>query len=145
MSSALDRLKALTSKITSFEGSRKENMAQLRSLYQRLGIEAKIPSFDDLFEYKAMNVTGLSLQADDLGAIKENRYVQIICISYDKKAKAQKSKNTSLGYFGRSDLIDENLKNDVVKFILCWRFEKSFITLEHYHDMISAVDNAAAS
>jgi len=145
MSSALDRLKALTSKITSFEGSRKENMTRLKELYERLKIDAKIPNFEDLFEYKAMNVTGLSLQADDLGSIKENRYVQIICISYDKEAKGQKSKNSSLGYFGRSDLIEDGLKNDVVKFILCWRFEKSFITLEHYHDMISAVDNAAAS
>ena len=144
MSSALDRLKALTSKITSFEGSRKENMTQLKELYERLKLDTKITDFQDLFEYKAMNVTGLSLQAEDLGAIKENRYVQIICITYDKEAKGQKSKNSSLGYFGRSDLIDENLKNDVVKFILCWRFEKSFMTLEHYHEMISQVHDGAA-
>ncbi|MDF1880105.1 hypothetical protein JHD50_02110 [Sulfurimonas sp. MAG313] len=144
MSSALDRLKALTNKITSFEGSRKENKQKLQELYNRLNIQEKIPNFDDLFEYKAMNVTGLSLQAEDLGVIKENRYVQIICISYDKAAKGQKSKNSSLGYYGRSDSIDEALKNDVVKFILCWRFEKSFMTLEHYNDMISRVNNAAS-
>lgn len=144
MSSALDRLKALTSKITSFEGSRKENREKIRELYTRLKIDVKIPNFEDLFEYKAMNVTGLSLQSDNLGAIKDNRYVQIICISYDKEAKGQKSKNSSLGYFGRSDLIEEGLKKDVVKFILCWRFEKSFMTLEHYHDMISMVDNEAS-
>jgi len=144
MSSALERLKALTSKITSFEGSRKENKEKLRALYLRLKIDEKIPDFEDLFKYKAMNVTGLSLQAEDLGVIKENRYVQIICISYDKTAKGQKSKNSSLGYFGRSDSIEENLKNDVVKFILCWRFEKSFMTLEHYHDMISTVDSLAS-
>ena len=142
MSSALDRLKALTNKITSFEGSRKENLVKLRDLYARLKIDEKIPNFEDLFEYKAMNVTGLSLQAQDLGAIKENRYVQIICISYDKEAKGQKSKNSSLGYFGRSDSIDEAVKKDVIKFILCWRFEKSFMTLEHYNDMISTVDAA---
>lgn len=143
MSSALDRLKALTNKITSFEGSRKENLAKLKDLYIRLKIDEKIPVFEDLFEYKAMNVTGLSLQAGDLGKIKENRYVQIICISYDKEAKGQKSKNSSLGYFGRSDIIDEIVKKDVVKFILCWRFEKSFMTLEHYNDMISTVDAAS--
>ncbi|HIC44880.1 MAG TPA: hypothetical protein EYO73_11590 [Sulfurimonas sp.] len=143
MSSALDRLKALTSKITSFEGSRKENLAKLKALYIGLKIDEKVSTFEDLFEYKAMNVTGLSLQAQDLGAIKENRYVQIICISYDKEAKGQKSKNSSLGYFGRSDSIDKALKNDVVKFILCWRFEKSFMTLEHYNDMISTVDAAS--
>jgi len=143
MSSALDRLKALTNKITSFEGSRKDNLIKLKDLYARLKIDEKIPIFEDLFEYKAMNVTGLSLQAQDLGAIKENRYVQIICISYDKEAKGQKSKNSSLGYFGRSDSIDEAVKKDVVKFILCWRFEKSFMTLEHYNDMISTVDAAS--
>lgn len=143
MSSALDRLKALTNKITSFEGSRKENLIKLKDLYIRLKIDEKIPTFEDLFEYKAMNVTGLSLQAQDLGAIKENRYVQIICISYDKEAKGQKSKNSSLGYFGRSDSINDAVKKDVVKFILCWRFEKSFMTLEHYNDMISTVDAAS--
>ncbi|PHR57887.1 MAG: hypothetical protein COA44_05320 [Arcobacter sp.] len=143
MSSALDRLKALTNKITSFEGSRKENIAKLKDLYKRLKIDEKIPKFEDLFTYKAMNVTGLSLQAQDLGAIKENRYVQIICISYDKEAKGPKSKNSSLGYFGRSDSISEAVKKDVVKFILCWRFEKSFMTLEHYNDMIATVDAAS--
>jgi len=128
MSTALDRLKALTSKISSFETARKDNMQTLKELYVFLKIDEKIPDFKALFEYKAMNLTGLSLQAEDLGVIKENRYVQIICISYDKQAKGQKSKNSSLGYFGRSDAIDEALKNAIVKFILCWRFEKSFIT-----------------
>ena len=141
MSSALDRLKALTSKISSFETARKENMQTLKDLYVFLKIDEKIPEFKQLFEYKAMNLTGLSLQAEDLGVIKENRYVQIICISYDKQAKGQKSKNSSLGYFGRSDSIDENLKNAIVKFILCWRFEKSFITLEHYHGMIESLND----
>lgn len=141
MSSALDRLKVLTNKISSFETARKDNMQVLRDLYLELKIDVKIPDFDALFEYKAMNVTGLSLQAEDLGAIKENRYVQIICIAYDKEAKSKKSKNSSLGYFGRSDTIEEGLKNAIVKFILCWRFEKSFITLEHYHDMITQVNN----
>jgi len=142
VSSALDRLKVLTNKISSFETARKENMQVLKDLYSQLKIDEKIPKFESLFEYKAMNVTGLSLQAEDLGKIKENRYVQIICIAYDKEAKSKKSKNSSLGYFGRSDAIDEGLKNAIVKFILSWRFEKSFITLEHYHDMISQVNDA---
>jgi len=141
MSSALDRLKALTNKISSFETARKDNMQRLKELYVFLKIDEKISDFEDLFAYKAMNVTGLSLQAEDLGAIKENRYVQIICIAYDKEAKGQKSKNSSLGYFGRSDTIEEGIKKAVVKFILAWRFEKSFITLEHYHEMIHTVNN----
>jgi hypothetical protein len=116
-------------------------MQSLKELYVFLKIDEKIPEFKLLFDYKAMNLTGLSLQAEDLGVIKENRYVQIICISYDKQAKGQKSKNSSLGYFGRSDSIDENLKNAIIKFILCWRFEKSFITLEHYHSMIESLND----
>lgn len=141
MSSALDRLKALTSKISSFETARSENMQILRSLYLQLKIDDKIPHFEDIFEFKAMNITGVSLQEEDLGEIKDNRYVQIICISYDKEARGSKSKNSSLGYFGRSDAIDEDLKKSIVKFILCWRFEKSYMTLEHYHDLISKINN----
>jgi len=143
MSSALDRLKALTSKISSFETARKNNMQSLKELYELLKIDAKIPNFEDIFNYKAMNLTGVSLHEDTLGEIKDNRYVQIICISYDKTAKGQKTKNSSLGYFGRSDAIDKNLKNQIVKFILCWRFEKSFITLEHYHGMITTINDNA--
>lgn len=119
MSSALDRLKALTSKISSFETARSENMKVLKNLYYHLKIDDKISCFEDIFKYKAMNLTGVSLQEGDLGSIKQNRYVQIICISYDKDAKGQRSKNSSLGYFGRSDTIEEELKKSIVKFILC--------------------------
>lgn len=137
MSSALDRLKDLTSKITSYELARKENGKQLRSLYSRLHIDKKVTDFDDIFEYKAINLSGFSLNSDELGAVKEGKYAQIIAISYDKDAVV-KNKNVSLAYFGRAEKVEVELREEIIRFILCWRFEKSFRTLEHYHTMIGS-------
>ena len=50
-----------------------------------------------------------------------------------------KSKNVSLAYFGRVENVDVELKNKVVEFIIRYRFEKSFITLEHYHDILGDI------
>ncbi len=139
MSSALDRLKNLTAKITSYELSRKENVKALENLYEALNINDKVISFEDLFQFKAINLSGISLNSDDLGAIKEKKYVQIIAITYDKTSKV-KNKNSSLGYFGRSEKLDAALKQQIIAFVLRWRFEKSFMTLEHYHGMINTLE-----
>jgi hypothetical protein len=135
LSSALDRLKNLTAKISSYELARKENMAALEALYARLAIDEKVPDFADLFAYKAMNLAGISLSDESLGAPHEGKYVQIIAITYDKDAKVR-NKNSSLGYFGRAEKLEPSLRDAVVAFILRWRFEKSFRTLEHYHTML---------
>lgn len=134
MSSALDRLKNLTNKISSYETARKENLTLLKKLFEELGIDKKIENFSSLFDFKAINLSGASLQKESLGEIKEGKYLQILAISYDKNA-TQKSKNISLAYFGRVENVDTDLKNRVVEFIIRYRFEKSFITLEHYHEM----------
>ncbi len=138
MSSALDRLKDLTSKITSYELARKENSKQLRKLFIRLHIDEKVADFDDIFDYKAINLSGFSLNAEELGAVREGKYAQIIAISYDKDAVV-KNKNVSLAYFGRAEKVEAELREEIVRFILCWRFEKSFRTLEHYHTMIRSL------
>jgi len=138
VSSALDRLKHLTARMTSYELSRKENVKALEALYDKLLISDKVAAFEDLFAFKAMNLSGISLNSESLGAIKEKKYVQIIAITYDSTSKV-KNKNSSLGYFGRSEKIDAALKNEIVAFVLRWRFEKSFMTLEHYHDMINTL------
>ncbi|MBA1438301.1 MAG: hypothetical protein FAF05_04820 [Epsilonproteobacteria bacterium] len=137
MSSALDRLKNLTDKIaiSNYELARKENKERLKELYKEIGIDQKVQSFEDLFLFKAINLSGASLQAEDLGAIKEGRYLQILAISYDKEAKV-KTKNISLGYFGRAENVEPAFKDKVVEFIIRYRFEKSFMTLEHYHIML---------
>ncbi len=135
MSSALDRLKNLTNKISSYEMARKENLKVLRNLFSEIGIDKKVEVFEDIFSFKAINLSGASLLAENLGEIKEGKYLQILAISYDKDA-AVKSKNISLAYFGRVENVDTLLKDKVVEFIIRYRFEKSFMTLEHYYGML---------
>ncbi len=137
MSSALDRLKNLTNKISSYEMARKENLRVLKDLFVEVGINKKIENFEDIFEFKAINLSGASLLNDNLGEIKEGKYLQILAISYDKEAIV-KSKNVSLAYFGRVENVDTVFKDKVVEFIIRYRFEKSFITLEHYHTMLES-------
>jgi len=135
MSSALDRLKNLTNKISSYELERKENLKKLENLFDRLALSAKVPEFKQLFDFKAINLSGASLLSENLGEVKEGKYLQILAIGYDKNAVV-KSKNLSLGYYGRAENVDVELKNKIVEFIIRFRFEKSFMTLEHYHDML---------
>jgi phosphoglucomutase len=135
MSSALERLKNLTNKISSYELARKNNVERLRELFTEIGIDEKVDDLETLFNFKAINLSGVSLQEDTLGAIQEGKYLQILAISYDKTATV-KSKNISLAYFGRVESVDEVLREKIVEFVLRFRFEKSFMTLEHYHGML---------
>jgi len=134
VSSPLERLKALTTKIASYELARKENMRNLSTLFVKLDFTPKVGEFDALFEFKAINISGISLADEDLGSIKEGKYLQVIGIKYDKEAKV-KNRKISLGYYGRVEKVDEALRNDIVRFIITWRFEKSFRTLEHYYTL----------
>ncbi|MBU0720743.1 hypothetical protein KJ877_05330 [bacterium] len=135
MSSALDRLKDLTNKISSYEMARKDNIAILKKLYTEIGINKKVEDFSGLFEFKAINLSGASLLSENLGEIKKGKYLQVLAIAYDKDA-AVKSKNISLAYYGRAENVEGELKDKVVEFIIRYRFEKSFITLEHYYEML---------
>ncbi len=137
MSSAIDRLKNLADKITSYEKVRKENMSSLRVLFEDIGVSKKVDRFEDIFEFKAINLSGASLLEDSLGEIKEGKYLQILAISYDKEATT-KSKNISLGYYGKSESVESELKDKIVEFIIRYRFEKSFMTLEHYNGMLNS-------
>jgi hypothetical protein len=143
MSSALERLKNITNKISSYELARKENLAQLQKLFHTIGIDKKISNFSDIFNFKAINLSGVSLNEENLGEIKEGKYLQILAISYDKEAKV-KSKNISLAYFGRVESVDEKLREQVVEFVIRFRFEKSFINLEHYYTMLKKFDTKDA-
>jgi len=135
MSSALDRLKSITNKISSYERARKENLTLLQNLYNELSINEKVEEFGDLFNFKAINLSGASLLSENLGEIKKGKYLQILAIGYDRDAVV-KSKNISLGYFGKAENVDEEVKNKIVEFIIRFRFEKSFMTLEHYYTML---------
>jgi len=135
VSTALERLKELTSKISSYELARKENLRHLAQLFTSLQLQEKVGDFQDLFEFKAINLSGISLAEEDIGTIKEGKYLQIIGIKYDRLAKV-KNRNISLAYYGRVEKVDVAVRNDIVNFIIAWRFEKSFRTLEHYYTML---------
>jgi len=135
MSSALERLKNLTNKISSYELARKNNFERLRELFSEVGIDKKVDNLEALLNFKAINLSGVSLQEESLGEIKEGKYLQVLAIAYDKNA-AVKSKNISLAYFGRVESVESAFKDKVVEFVIRYRFEKSFINLEHYHGML---------
>ncbi len=137
MSSALDRLKDLTTKISSYERVRKENLSILEELFYDISINEKVENFSDIFEFKALNLLGASLQSETLGELRLGKYLQILAISYDKEAVI-KSKNISLGYFGKVENVNPDFKDKIVEFIIRYRFEKSFMTLEHYNTMLEA-------
>ena len=178
MSSSLDKLKALTSRLEdkleekgkvssseSFESKtekvtipkpvekpskktkiihesiREDNIMRVKKLYEKLKIFEKSPDFEQVFMYKAMNLSGIGLKEDDFGEVRDGKYIQIIAITYepDKHGK-KKAKNISLGYFGKAETLDEVLKNEIIEFVLRWRYEKAFQNVEHYKDLIARID-----
>ena len=116
--------------------ARRDNLKILEGLFKEIHIDKKVENFQELFHFKAINLSGASLLSENLGEIKKGKYLQILAISYDKDALV-KSKNTSLAYLGRVENVDVELKEKVIEFILRYRFEKSFMTLEHYHEMLA--------
>ena len=137
MSSALERLKELTSKISSYELTRKENYKKMRSLFTQLGLEKKCNNFEQLFTYKAVNLSGVSLQKESFGKIYEGKYLQLLAIANIDG----KSKNISLAYFGRVEKVEEATRKRVMEFVIRYRFEKTFRTLEHYHELIEMFES----
>jgi hypothetical protein len=122
------------------EPVRANNIYRLAKLYKNLEIFKKAPDFDNILIYKAMNISGIGLKEDDFGEIREGKYVQVIAITYepDKNGK-KKAKNISLGYFGKAETLDEAYKDEVIEFVLRWRYEKAFQNLEHYKSLIKRV------
>jgi len=128
-------------KSTGLEQVREENIQRVKALYEKLKIFEKSPNFDDIFIYKAMNLSGIGLKEEDFGEVREGKYIQIIAITYepDKNGK-KKAKNVSLGYFGKAETLDPKLKNEIIEFVLRWRYEKAFQNVEHYKDLIARVE-----
>ncbi len=124
-------------KIVEGDNVRQANLDRLETLYRALRIDVKVPDFDTLFSYKAMNLSGVGLKEEDFGEIREGKYIQIISITYepDKNGK-KKAKNISLGYFGKAETIDGALKNDIIEFVLRWRYEKAFQNVDHYKTLL---------
>ena len=118
--------------------NRLENLVKMLELYNKLEIHKKAPDLDKIFVYKAMNISGIGLKEDDFGEIREGKYVQIIAITYepDKNGK-KKAKNISLGYFGKAETLSLEFKNEIIEFVLRWRYEKAFQNLKHYKILLS--------
>ena len=125
----------------SSDSVRNKNIDRVKELYEKLKIFEKSPDFDTIFIYKAMNLSGIGLKEDDFGRVREGKYIQIIAITYepDKNGK-KKAKNISLGYFGKAETLDNSLKNEIIEFVLCWRYEKAFQNVEHYKDLIAKIE-----
>jgi len=124
-----------------FEDIRSNNIVRVKNLYEKLKIFEKSPDFDKIFIYKAMNLSGIGLKEEDFAEVREGKYIQIIAITYepDKNGK-KKAKNISLGYFGKAETLDGTLKNEIIEFVLRWRYEKAFQNVEHYKDLIERVE-----
>lgn len=124
-----------------YDSVRKENTIRVKQLYEKLKIFEKSPDFNNIFIYKAMNLSGIGLKNDDFGEVREGKYIQVIAITYEPdKNGRKKAKNISLGYFGKAETLDNKLKNEIIEFVLRWRYEKAFQNLEHYKDLISRVE-----
>ena len=126
---------------TNSDDVRTGNIVRVKVLYEKLKIFEKSPDFNNIFVYKAMNLSGIGLKEDDFGEVREGKYIQIIAITYepDKNGK-KKAKNISLGYFGKAETLETTLKNEIIEFVLRWRYEKAFQNLEHYKDLIARVE-----
>lgn len=117
---------------------RQENLQRIETLYNKLEIFEKHHNFQSIFDYKAMNLSGFGLKNEDFAEIREGKYVQIIAIAYDVNEKGKRvAKNSSLGYFGKAEKITPELKNDIIEFVLRWRYEKAFGNTEHYQHLLA--------
>jgi hypothetical protein len=117
---------------------RQENLEKIHHLYTELKIFTKHKDFNTLFDYKAMNLSGIGLKDEDFSEIRKGKYVQIISITYEVNTQGKRiPKNSSLGYFGKAEKVERKLKNDIIEFVLRWRYEKTFQHSEHYQQLLS--------
>ncbi len=130
----------------SYDGVREENMNRVKQLFYKLKIFEKSPDFENVFVYKAMNLSGIGLKEDDFGEVREGKYIQVIAITYEPdKNGRKKAKNISLGYFGKGETLESTIKSEIIEFVLRWRYEKAFQNLEHYKDLILKVEKPATT
>lgn len=120
---------------------KEDNLNRFKLLFDSLDIAQKCPQFDRIFDYKAMNLSGIGLKEEDFGEVRAGKYIQIIAISYESEGdEKKKAKNISLGYFGKGEALKKEKKSEIIEFVLRWRYEKAFQNLEHYRELISRLD-----
>jgi len=134
----LKRLKALADELSSYEIERRNNLKKLAELFRELRLEEKCGGFDALFDFKAINLSGIALTQEKLGAVSEGKYAQIIGIKYVDHEGRRRARNINLRYFGRVEQLEEGLKRVIVEFVLRWRLEKSYRGVDHYRGLVKA-------
>ncbi|BCD62243.1 hypothetical protein NitYY0826_C1119 [Nitratiruptor sp. YY08-26] len=128
----IKRVEELLSSLKTTDSIRIKNKKRVCELFEELGLHEKVVDCDELFSFVAINLMGISLQKETLGEVQPKRYVQIIGIKKSEKG----TKNINLRYFGRAEFIEEILKDKIVEFVLRWRLEKSFMSVDHYKDLL---------
>ena len=136
----LTRLQALTDDIITYETSRIANLKRLEELLPLCVLDEKYRDVHALLDFKAMNLMGISLSEEALGEIQEGRYVQLLVIA-PKQVTDKKSTNISLGYFGKAETVLSAQIGHLTEFVLRWRYEKSFLNLNHYKKLLELRDD----
>lgn len=116
---------------------REINLKKIANLYEKLELSKNHPDFSSIFNYTAMNLAGIGLKDEDFGEIREGKYVQIISIAYELNNDGQRiNKNSSLGYYGKAEKLSQKEKNNIIEFVLRWRYEKSFQHSDYYQELL---------
>ena len=116
---------------------REKNLKRVATLYEELNLSTKHPDFSTIFNYTAMNLAGIVLKDENFGEIHEGKYVQIISIAYKLNNEGKRvTKNSSLGYYGKAEKLEEKKKYQIIEFVLRWRYEKSFQHSDDYQQLL---------
>ena len=133
----IEYLKQLIDQILIQSTIRAKNLQRLRELYEDLGISQKVPTFEELFTFNAINLAGLSLQKETLLLPQPKRYVQIIGI----KKVENRSKNVNIRYFGKSENLEKEVIRNIAEFVLRWRLEKGYIAVDNYQELLGELES----
>jgi hypothetical protein len=126
---------------SSAQAIRSANLERTKLLFRELKLDQKVSEFNDLFLFKAMNLSGIGLKDEDFGQVRKGKYIQVIAIIYESDAQGKKkARNISLGYFGKGEKLSLVEKNKIIEFVLRWRYEKAFQNVEHYRRLIDRID-----
>ena len=133
-----EKLSSLNESDTTHSSLREVNLKSIRYLYNKLELSQKHPDFSTIFDYSAMNLSGIGLKDGEFGKIREGKYVQLIAISYETDDEGERStRNYSLGYYGKAEKLNEADKSTIIEFVLRWRYEKTFQHAEQYQKVLS--------
>ena len=117
---------------------RARNLRDCEKLYESLEISKNHLNFSTIFNYKSINLAGIGLKNEEFGEIRKGTYTQIISVAYvvNKEGK-EVLKNTSLGYYGKAEKLSKEKKNEIIEFVLRWRYEKNFQQSDYYEKLLN--------